>query len=248
MPKQHEVVALATGKKGDVERAMTDAYHVIDKPDLFDAVRRTYRPLDEVNGEKLPPETKNAQQNLTALVKQVCGKLVGLFDVTLTLDGGNQVAKADVVIEGGPTVKDVPVSTLLFLEKQLENVKAFVTRLPTPDAAEVWEVDANQGMLATRPTETHRTKKTQRPIVLYDATDKHPAQTELFQEDVLAGYWTTIKYTTRVPAVAKAAMLERVEKLRDAVRVAREKANAADVPSRKMGDDLIGYLFEPMGK
>lgn len=247
MPKLHEVLAVGLGKKAEAEKAVTDSYHVIQKADLFDGVRKTYRPAAE-DGERLPAEAKNIQHRLPDLIRAVCDKWVGLFDVTLTMDAGNQIARADVVCEGMPTLKNVPVPTLLFLEKQLDNVRAFVDKLPTPDPAEVWVRDANQNMLATAPTETYRTKKTPKVLVKYPATPEHPAQTEMVQEDVVAGYWTTIKYTTRVPADAKAAMLVRVDRLRDAVKVARERANAAEVERRTMGAELIGFVFGDAGK
>ncbi len=243
MPKQHEILAVGLGKKAEAERVMTDAYHLIKKEELFDGFRKTYRPLDEVTGEKLASEVKNAQHRLPEVVSTVAKKLVELFDVTLTMDVGNQIAKAAVDVEGGPKFADIPVPTLLFLEKQLENLKTFVQTLPTPDAAEVWHQDVNQGLLATHPTDSHRTKKTQRAIVRYPATVEHPAQTEMISEDVLAGYWTTIKYTSRVPANVKAKMLERVVQLQDAVKVARERANSVEVTRRKVGDDMLAFVF-----
>lgn len=247
MPKLHEIIAVGVGKKGEVEKAITDSYHILQKSDLFDAVQKTYRPAFE-DGEKLPAEKKNAQQNLATLVKDVCGKWTSLFDITLTMDAGNQLARGDIEVDGGLVIKDVPVPTLLFLEKQLENMKAFVEKLPVPDPAEVWKADATQGLLATEPTETFRTKKVQKPVVLYPATPEHPAQTQLLQEDVVAGYWTTIKYTSRMPAELKSAMLNRVSTLLDAVKVARERANATQVEKKAMGAVLVEFVFGGMAK
>ena len=39
-------------------------------------------------------------------------------------------------------------------------------------------------------------------------------------------------------------MLERVRKLSDAVKSAREEANGLEVKSQKVGDALLGYIFE----
>lgn len=241
MPKLHEIIAVTSGKKGDAEKAVTETYHLVQKPDLFDGLAKTYRPIDE-GGENLPPESKHPQMNLKELVASAVKKWEELFDLTLTLDAGNQVAKGNVEVDG-LKLEDVPVPTLLFLEKQLGDIKAFIGKLPVPDPAERWKLDASQGMLATDPVQTSRTKKLQKPIVLYPATDKHPAQTQLVTEDVLAGFWTTIKYTTRLSADLKAAMLDRVGKLLDAVKTARERANAIDVTKRKMGETLLTYIF-----
>jgi hypothetical protein len=242
VPKLHEIIAVGTGKKGEVEKAITESYHIIQKPELFDSVHRTYRAAED-GGEQLPPERKNAQHTLGNLIQSVCERWAGLFDITLTMDAGNQIAKADIIVEDGPTIKDVPVPTLLFLEKQLDNMKAFIEKLPIPDPAEVWKPDANSGMLSTEPTETSRTKKVQKPLVLFPATDKHPAQTQLITEDVVAGFWKTIKYTSRVSTDLKSAMLGRVDKLRDAVKTARERANSVEVNKKRMGADLVSFVF-----
>jgi len=162
----------------------------------------------------------------------------------LAVDAGNQVAKADIEVDGQVVAKDLPVPTLLFLEKQLSDVRAFLDKLPVPDPAERWASDSATGMLSTEPTKTGRTKKVQKPIVLYPATEQHPAQTQLVTEDVLAGYWTTIRYTHRMPADKKAAALDRVGKLLDAVKVARERANSVDVPKREIGTSVLGYVFD----
>lgn len=240
--KLHEVIAITSGKKGEVEKAVTEAYHVAQKPELFDGLQKTYRPLED-GGERLPDESKRPQQTVAGLVAGAVDRWQELFDLTLTLDGGNQIAKADIEVDGQVLAKDVPVPTLLFLEKQLADVKTFIGKLPTPDPAERWQLDANQGMLATEPSETHRTKKIAKAIVLYPATEQHPAQTQLVPEDVVAGYWRTIRYTTRLPADQKAAMLSRAGKLLDAVKVARERANGVEVQKRQIGGATLKYVF-----
>lgn len=245
MPKQHELVAILSGKKAEVQKFVTDGYHNLQKGDLFDGLRRTYQPVDE-GGELLPPESKNPQLVLAKVVDDARDKWRALFDITLMVDLGNQIAKADVEVDGKVVARDVPVPTLLFLEKQLADVKAFVEKLPTPDPAERWTQDANTGMLSTEPTKTGRTKKVQKPIVLFPATPEHPAQTQLITEDVLAGYWTTIKYTNRVAADKKAVALDRVGRLLDAVKTAREKANTADVPKREVGAAVLGFVFDAL--
>ena len=40
-----------------------------------------------------------------------------------------------------------------------------------------------------------------------------------------------------------AQLIERVEKLQNAVRVAREEANGIEVTDRRAGEVLFGYLF-----
>lgn len=245
MPKLHEVVAVATGKKSEVQKFVTSGYHDLQKPELFDGLRKTYQPIEE-GGEQLPPESKNPQLDLNKIIRDSRETWSEFFDVAATVDAGNQKAKADVIVDGVTVAKDVAVPTLLFLEKQLGDVKSFIEKLPTPDRAERWSYDASVGMLTTEPVKTGRTKKVQKALVLYQATKEHPAQTQLITEDVLAGYWTTIKYTNKIAAEKKAAALARVGKLIDAVKVAREQANTTSIEKVRIGDSLLGFVFGAM--
>lgn len=245
-PKLNEIIAVVSGRKGEVQKDLTETYHKLQKPDLFDGMSRSYAPRVDSDSDKLPGERKHPQASVKELIEHSVGQLSELIDLTLTLDAGNTLAKGDIELDGQTLAKDVPVPTLLFLEKQLGDVHSLVSKIPTPDPAVLWKHDANQDMLVTDPAQTVRTKKVQKAIVLYDATDKHPAQTQLITEDVAAGDWTTIYHTTRIPAADKAKALERVRRLLEAVKTARERANAIEVDKKKISDKLLGFVFDPL--
>jgi hypothetical protein len=153
------------------------------------------------------------------------------------------VARADVVVDGRVLVKDAPATFLLFLEKQLSDLSTFVGKMAELDPAEDWSPDPSTGLYKTAPTQIHRTKKVQRALVLYPATEEHPAQTQLITEDVVSGYWTTVKMSGALPQPKKRELLQRIEKLSNAVKTAREQANAVDAPEKKLGQEVLSYLF-----
>jgi hypothetical protein len=76
------------------------------------------------------------------------------------------------------------------------------------------------------------------------ATDKHPAQVEMIQEDQSVGTWTTVKFSGAMPATRVAEMLERVERLQKAVKFAREEANSREVEQQNIGKKVFNYLFD----
>jgi predicted Zn-ribbon and HTH transcriptional regulator len=80
--------------------------------------------------------------------------------------------------------------------------------------------------------------------VLYDATDKHPAQTQLIVEDITVGYWNVIKQSGAIPENRKKEILERIEELTKQVKSAREKANMVDAENKEIGYTLFSYLFK----
>ncbi|GLW10444.1 hypothetical protein Misp01_55720 [Microtetraspora sp. NBRC 13810] len=242
MTKLNQILAVEKGVKSDVQRKVTDAYHAIQKTPLLSGISRTYQPIDD-EGEQLPSESTRVQVQAGEVLKDVGTALTRLFDVTATKDWANCAARASVRIDGTVLLEDVPVTYLLFLEKQLTDVHAFISKLPVLDPAETWSVDENTDTWRTEPVRTTRTKKVPRNHVLAEATDKHPAQVQVFTEDVVVGYWTKVAFSGALPQRRVNELLVRVQKLQDAVKYAREEANGTGVTDQKIGDRVFAYLL-----
>ena len=243
MAKLNQINALLTARKGDADKQVNELGKLVQKEALFAGRERTYRPLDEVNGQKLPPESQRVQQRADDLIRQAREKWTELWNLVLTQDTGNQSAKADIAVDGRTILAGVPVASLLFLDKQVNDLEAFVTRLPTPDPAEEWSHDPNTGLLRSRAAESLRTSKEPTVIVKYEATKEHPAQTELFTKDVPVGTWTQILYSGSLAADRKNAILGRIRKLQEAIKLAKEQANLLEVERRKAGEPILDFVF-----
>jgi hypothetical protein len=243
MPKLNQINAIVSGRKGEVEKAVTELYKLIQKDTLFAGRERTYRPLDEVNGQKQPPESQRVQQRADDLIRQAVAKWTELWNLIYTQDLGNQQAKADLVVDGTVLLAGVPITFLLFLDKQVNDLETFITKLPTPDPSEEWSHDPNSGLLRSKATESLRTSKEPTVIVKYEATKDHPAQTELFTKDVPVGTWTQILYSGSIPSDRKNSILERISKLQDAIKLAKEQANLLEIEKKKAAEAVFGYVF-----
>lgn len=242
MGKLNQVIAIEKGVKSQHHSTISELYKAIQKPDLFNGLSRTYEPNE--GEEQLPPERKRLQHTVDDVLRQLEASLTDLLDVTARKDWSNAKAVADVTVDGAVILSQVPVTYLLFLEKQLVDVRTFVDALPTLDEAEDWRKDPN-GLWRTDDLRTHRTRKAQKPLVLYPATPEHPAQTQLVTEDVLAGFWVTNKTSGAMPRPEKQRLFERVEKLLRAVKEAREAANNVDEAQAPLiGDKVFNYLME----
>lgn len=242
MPRLNQIIAVEKGIKSRSQKDLTEAHHALQKPALLAGISRTYRPKDE-EGEQLPPEATKVQMKAEEIIRRTADILVELFDVTATKDYTNCKARADVVVDGKPLLRDVPVTYLLFLEKQLVDLHTFIKKLPVLDASETWAFDASADCWATEPVQTVKTKKVPRNHVKAEATDKHPAQVEVYHEDVVVGYWKTVKFSGALPAKRVNELIERVEKLQQAVKFAREEANNATADEQKIGRAVLSYLF-----
>lgn len=242
MTKLNQIVAIEKGVKNTVNRDVTDLYHEIQKAPLLSGISRTYRPKDE-DGDQLPPESTLVQVKVPAVLDEVAKHLTRLFDVVLTKDTANTIARADVVVGGRTLIADVPVPYLLFLEKQLNDLHTVVKSLPVLDPAETWEYDANVAVYRTGVIQTNKTKKVPRNHVKAAATDKHPAQVEMYYEDVSVGTWDTVKFSGAIPAGRRNQLVERVLALQDAVKFAREQANGVEITNREVGELVFSYLL-----
>lgn len=243
MAKLNQLVAVEKGVRNAAERAQTDLYRIIQAPQLFSGISRTYEPKDD-DGDRLPTEFTRVQTRVPEVLDQVAKSGAPLYDVTLAKESANGSARADVVVDGFTVLEDVPVTYLLFLERQLVNVKTFVSKLPTLDPSQDWSFDEAQGVWKSRPVQTVRNKKVPRNWVKAEATDKHPAQVEVYHEDVMVGTWTKVDTSGAIPATRKAELLDRVDKLAQAVKFAREQANSAEVTDYpNAGAQIFGYLF-----
>jgi len=69
---------------------------------------------------------KRVQLGTSDILKQAEAALTEMIDLEARLDWTNCVAKANIVVDGKELVLSAPVSFLLFLEKQLTDMRTFM--------------------------------------------------------------------------------------------------------------------------
>lgn len=241
MAKLNQIIALVSGKKSGSESKMTQAYQTAQKRGLFDGLERSYQPKED-GGETLPSESQKVQATVFGLLDTVSEPWTNMLDIVCTQDAGNQTAKANIMVGDSMVAKDVPVTTLIFLEKQLTDILTFINELPVLSDSEDW-TKGDRYYISNTIT-TSKTKKVQKPIVLYAATPEHPAQTQLITEDELVGYWNTKKLSGAIPFSQKQQWIKKTQMLKDAVVKAREEANSISVENKSIGQDIFSFIFQ----
>lgn len=238
----HQVVALEKGVKAETNAAITAAYHIIQKKEPFAGIARTYIPKDDA-GDQLPPESTKVQvRSADLLAGEVRQAWTRLLDLVAAKDTTNSLAKADIKVGETVLVAGVPVTYLLWLEKQLVDLHTLVSKLPVLPQDFDWTINAN-GDYATPVVQTVKTKKVPKNHVKAEATDKHPAQVEMYYEDVTVGTWSTVKFSGAMPAARQRELLARVTELQEAVKIAREEANNTAVVDKPVGAALFDFLL-----
>jgi len=241
--KLNQLVALEKGSKTRHCSETSAIYKLIQKPALFNGLTKTYASVLEGDSESLPPETQRVQQRVPDVLKKLRALSSIYFDITARKEWTNSAATANVVVDGSVLLENVPVTYLLFLEKQLVDIRTEASKLPVLDETEEWKLDETTNLFKTDAIKTHRTKKMQKPLVLYAATPEHPAQTVVITEDVIAGHWTAVKQSGAISKIKRDEILERVETLIQAIKVAREEANSRlEVTAPSVGQKIFDYL------
>lgn len=238
-----QVVALDSGKRTGVTKALTDLHRKTAKADLFQGSHRSFTSTLEGEVEQ-PPESKRVQLTFGQAIDELREVLGDWYDAVVTKDAGNlqENARADVKV-GTFEVTGLPIPTLLFFEKQLEDLRKFVESLPILDPAYNWSWDENEALFRTDPTKVLSTRKVNEVIVLYPATTEHPAQTKLEAVDKPVGYWTKVSTSGAISGDQKRAFLQRINRLSDAFKIAREEANSVKVEEKKVAQSLFDYIF-----
>lgn len=106
-----------------------------------------------------------------------------------------------------------------------------------------WTYDENRDCCVTEPTRSVRTTKQKTRFVKAEATEHHPAQVEIFDEDVPVGTWATTYISTAFDGATKKSFLKRVDSLIDGVKKARERANSLQVEQVRFGNQIVDFVF-----
>ena len=237
----NQLIAVEKSETKRTTNEISEIHRASQVPDLFNGFERKYIPTDE-NWETLPPESKKVQLTAKGCLDKVKKAMIQELDLEATKDLSNAVARANLVVDGQVILENVPATTLLYIEKKLTNLETMLGKFTVLDSSENWTEDTASGLFKTEAVKANRTKKVPKPIVLYDATDKHPAQTQIFQEDVVVGQYQLVKTSGALKKTYKEELLEKVSNLLNCVKAAREQANMSAVQKSEIGATIFEFL------
>lgn len=246
--KLHELLAVSGKLRSQADKTRGELMATFEKKrHLFTEKTVTFKPLEE-NALSVREEQLDLNTTVPKELKWVSEFIVKALDVAHQVEVGNTTAKADVVLEDGTVIlKDVPATSLLQMEKRLNEIREFVGAIPTLDPAKGFspDPDRGEGVYKAREEVKTRTKKSTEVITKAPATDKHPAQVELVAVDKPTGSIVTQEWSGLITTASKGDMLERVEDVTQAVKRARSRANDLEVSPdlHKIGSKIVRYIF-----
>lgn len=243
MGKLHELLAVEPDLKAEAQRLANKikALFTDGKGRLVGQIR-TYHPLQE-GGEEFADEITELATSVNSELADWQRAFSNWLNAAMQKEITNQNTGADVIIDGMTLFENMPATALLNLEAKLVEVRQVFNQIPTNDPTENWMWDADLGLFVSKPRTTYKTKKIMRNHVRAEATKEHPAQVEVYTEDVRVGTWTTIIHSGMLTPSEKQLRLQRIDALIRAVKQARHRANDTDVIDTHLAKKLFAYIY-----
>lgn len=249
--KLHELLAVEGNLENQAAKVTAELKASFEKKrHLFEEKTVVFTPNGEGQNQVVEAQS-NIQTTVLKELELLTPFLAKSFDASYRVSEANTVARADVVLDldnGAVTLlTGVPATTLLELEKRLNDITNLVNAIPTLDPAKGFNPDSQKGLgyYQARKINKTRTKKEKVVLVKYQATKEHPAQTELIDQDIPVGTVQEQEWSGLITPSEKSDLLSRVETLARAVRQARSRANEVEVDtSKKIANKLLNFIFQ----
>jgi hypothetical protein len=245
----HQLLAVEGDKKKLLRNILDETVDTFkNKQGHFDGETRKYTKLDE-DSDDLPSETKEVVTTVADKLDYNNDVFVDVLNTLLmkeeTNAGGTAVAelKVDDVVFG-----TFSATALLQMESQLKSLRDVYHRIPTLDPLKKWKVNNSSGLWEAGPETTFRSIQVPTVLVKYEATDKHPAQTEIVPINKQVGKWEKEYQSGRITPKQKSELLGRIDKLLNAVKKARSIANNAEVVKINAAKKFVDFINEPLKK
>lgn len=243
--KLYELLAVEQDRKNKSNLSIGEAKKTFTKNDpYFDGMVKKYVSLEEDN-EQIPDETKEMVKTVKQQLEEVLEDAVTAIDATLSKEETNAsgTAKAELIV-GETNFGMFSATSLLALESQVSKILDLYQAIPTLESTKKWNFDKQTNTYKTEEEVKFRSIKRPKVIVKYEATDKHPAQTELLSLDFQVGKYVTTYSSGKLAISQKMDMIKRLEKLIENIKIARSKANNVEVGNVKLGQRIFDFIHK----
>lgn len=249
----HEILAVEADAAGVAKKITEETKHTFkEKAAHFGAARRVLKLLNAGTDEATTAAAEKAEEQHQEMVTTVnaklaytLGQLIPFYDVILQKESTNQTAVADLIVGDTVIGTSLPATFLLGLETKLKGLREIYEQIPTLAPGIKWEKDEAVGKNIYRmsnPEVRAKTAKTFKHQVLVQATDKHPAQIEKWEETITTGVYTKDVWSSALTPTEKSELLGRIDELIVATKQARQRANTTKVRNVRIGQALVDFI------
>lgn len=254
MAKLHELLAAEKTPTGAWNQLFEDTIKKFKNPaHFFDGHSKSLLMIEDTPANKAIEDQNREEKPVTTTVLDTLEYALDIFanaeDLQFQKNATNRKATGTVMWRGSPLLVEMPVDELLGLEARLTKMRLLFAEMPTLDATKHWakadQIGANIWQTQF-PEEATKTEKQVIPVIMAPATDKHPAQIQAVQKDIVVGKFTTTKRSGAATAIQKAEAIKRIDELLIEVKQARMRANETEAEKGSVADKIVGILLEPL--
>jgi hypothetical protein len=216
------------------------------KTDHFTGGTRTLRMFDAAreHEEAAAKEVRTLTTTVDEKLEHTNASQAIYLDALGSKERTNQLAKADVIVDGKVLMTGVPAPLLLAYEKYFAMRRDLYAVIPTLSPGIKWILDTQERPGVYKAEEDivkHKTEKIPMHKVLVEPTKEHRAELEKWFADVPVGDFVETRQSGMWTPAKKAEVLGRYDRLVVALKEARSRAN--DLPALESIDGKAAFDF-----
>lgn len=248
MSKLHELLAVEGDLDGVAKKVMEEAFVTFTKKvEHFIGAHKWLEMFDEdrKQEEEAFVEHKELVTTVPEKLVYISEAIIKYYDAIAQKEYTNQMARADVELDGEAILKGMPATLLLGLESRLKFLRGIYDGIPTLAPGIEWVPDKTRSEYTWKAKELdtrHKTEKAFKYQILVQPTKEHPAQIEKWNVDTPVGNFKTEKWCGALSPASKSKLLGRVDNLIRAIKKARQRANTQEVLNVHIGETIFNYL------
>jgi len=245
MAKLHETLAVESALETTANKLVKESLHTLSKDTLF---KGKVRRLEMFREEDKKSETTEHQELSTTVdenIQYLTKPLSKYWDAVLQKDQTNQVAVADLIVEGKTIAEKVPATFLLGMESKLRDLRKIYDAIPTLAPGISWipsEQDRKGVFKTAHEIIQLKSEKAPEFRIVAEATPEHPAQVAQVAKTSDVGRYITTEYSGMMTPLEKAQRIERLDTILRATKQARMRANNTLVVKGSIGKDILDYI------
>lgn len=241
-----EVVAVEKAARQSANKSTAVVLQNIQRKEPVTGFSQVYIPdvEDPTGRSDKPPKGDLLQFRSEEALTELARLLTVPMDLTAAKDWANAQATADVIVGDTTILPGVPVTYLLWLEHQLDEIIGFFRALQVTDPSKDWVWDASDNSYRTRVPEVRISEeKGQKALVLIPPTQYQACEAIPVPDNHREGEWRITHFSGAVSRQRKTELVERGEAVKAAIKQARERANHTGAPRQDVGGPVWDFLL-----
>ena len=245
--KLHEIIAVEGDLQNITNKVIDEATQTFSKKaeHFIEQLSKL-----EMNDEERQKENTTDHKAMVTTVgdklSYVGKHVVKYYDAISRKERTNQEARADLVVDGEVLISDMPGTLLLGLESRLKQFRTMCEAIPTLQPGIVWALDeTREGHVykMAEPRKRFKTEKIKESKVIVPPTKEFPAQVDTWTVDKPVGVYSDQLWNSMLSPAEKSELIGRVDKLTQAVKRARQRANEVEVVDLRVGRKIVDYIL-----